>query len=53
VVDEPSSEVAVAVRQLAGKFVEAAGAPEGAPSSNGEATKNGDGRKKRRRFART
>jgi MinD-like ATPase involved in chromosome partitioning or flagellar assembly len=53
VVDEPSSEVAVAVRQLAGKFVEAAGAPEGAPSSNAEATKNGDGRKKRRRFART
>ena len=53
VVDEPSSEVAVAVRQLAGKFVEGAGAVEGAPSSNGEPNKNGEARKKRRRFART
>jgi pilus assembly protein CpaE len=52
VMDEPSSEVAVAVRQLAGKFVDATGGVEAAPSSNGEATKNGDARKKRRRFAR-
>jgi len=53
VLDEPSSEVAVAVRQLAGKFMEGAGTLEGAPSSNAEATKNGEARKKRRRFART
>ena len=53
VVDEPSSEVAVAVRQLAGKFLEGAGTLDGSPSSNGDATKNGEARKKRRRFART
>jgi pilus assembly protein CpaE len=52
VLDEPSSEVAVAVRQLAGKFVEATSGAEGGPSSNGEANKNGEARKRRRRFAR-
>jgi hypothetical protein len=52
VLDEPSSEVAVAVRQLAGKFVDATSGAEGGPSSNGEANKNGEARKRRRRFAR-
>ena len=47
VLDEPSSEVAVAVRQLAGKFVDGAGVSESIASTNGE------GRKKKRRFART
>jgi len=47
VLDEPSSEVSVAVRQLAGKFVDAA-APDGVASTNGDG-----GRKKKRRFART
>jgi len=47
VLDEPSSEVAVAVRQLAGKFVDGAGVSESVASTNGE------GRKKKRRFART
>ena len=50
VLDEPSSEVAVAVRQLAGKFVDGAGSSSDEPvaSTNGEAA-----RKKKRRFART
>jgi pilus assembly protein CpaE len=47
VLDEPSSEVSVAVRQLAGKFVDAAG-PDDVASTNGDG-----GRKKKRRFART
>jgi pilus assembly protein CpaE len=47
VLDEPSSEVAVAVRQLAGKFADGAGVSESIASTNGE------GRKKKRRFART
>ncbi|MEZ0234550.1 MAG: CpaE family protein [Actinomycetota bacterium] len=47
VLDEPSSEVAVAVRQLAGKFVDGTGVSESVASTNGE------GRKKKRRFART
>jgi len=38
---------AVAVRQLAGKFVDGAGVSESIASTNGE------GRKKKRRFART
>ena len=48
VYDEPSSEVSVSVRQLAGKFVDAADAAEGVV-----ATTNGDARKKKRRFARS
>jgi pilus assembly protein CpaE len=48
VYDEPSSEVSVSVRQLAGKFVDAADATEGVV-----ATTNGDARKKKRRFARS
>ena len=48
VLDEPSSEVSVSVRQLAGKFVDAADATEGVA-----ATTNGDARKKKRRFARS
>lgn len=47
VLDEPSSEVAVAVRQLAGKFVDGVGVTDSVASTNGE------GRKKKRRFART
>jgi pilus assembly protein CpaE len=47
ILDEPSSEVSVAVRQLAGKFVEAADSHEAAD------TTNGDGRKKKRLFARS
>jgi pilus assembly protein CpaE len=47
VLDEPSSEVAVAVRQLAGKFAEATGTTEGVAPANGDG-----GRKKKRRFAR-
>jgi pilus assembly protein CpaE len=49
VLDEPSSEVAVAVRQLAGRFIEATGAHD-------ELTQTGGGEpkaKKKRRFART
>jgi pilus assembly protein CpaE len=47
VLDEPSSEVSVAVRQLAGKFVDAAGPADDVATSNGDG-----GRKKKRRFAR-
>jgi hypothetical protein len=48
VFDEPSSEVSVSVRQLAGKFVEAADAGDEAAVGNGDAR----GRK-RRLFARS
>ncbi|MGH2539442.1 MAG: AAA family ATPase [Actinomycetota bacterium] len=48
VYDEPSSEVSVSVRQLAGKFVQAADAAEDVVT-----TTNGDARKKKRRFARS
>ena len=47
VLDEPSSEVSVAVRQLAGKFVAVSGADAESASTNGDPT-----RKKKRRFAR-
>ena len=39
VLDEPSSEVAVAVRQLAGKFVDGTGVSESVASTNGEGRK--------------
>jgi pilus assembly protein CpaE len=47
VLDEPSSEVAVAVRQLAGKFAEITDTADGVAPANGDG-----GRKKKRRFAR-
>ena len=47
VLDEPSSEVAVAVRQLAGKFAEVTSTTDGVAPANGDG-----GRKKKRRFAR-
>jgi hypothetical protein len=47
VLDEPSSEVAVAVRQLAGRFIEATGGAQSEGPAEAEARP-----KKKRRFAR-
>jgi len=48
VLDEPASEVAVAVRQLAGKFADDPGVIDEVAPTNGER-----GKKRKRRFART